>query len=275
MADYVPKPDLEGINSPASYSPFKDAVILVSGFLVIVCVFYYSFIHLTDWAFTKVSPETEMKLLSKLWPDRLKEGLSEEEQPEDFKALVAGVNAETKLPLRVSIICDENPNAFALPGGVIYLTSGLFKTLKSENGAAFVLGHEIGHFIHRDHIRGLGRQIVFAVGASLFGFGDITSLKAIDSFIARGFDRDQESDADTFALDLVRKLYGHTWGAQEFFEEMSKEETAVTRTLSRFASTHPLSSARLDRVRATQTGAPVELKTPADGFNKWTAHCSP
>lgn len=273
MSDYVPKPDLEGINSPAAYSPVKDALILVSGFLVLVSAFYFTFVHFTDWAFTKISPETEMRLFSKLWPENMKGSLTIDKQPEDFKTLVALVNKETKLPLRVSIICDDSPNAFALPGGAIYMTSGLFSKLKSENGVAFVLGHEIGHFVHRDHIRGIGRQLVYAIGASLFGFADLTSLRSIDGFIARGFDRHQESDADTYALALSKKLYGHTFGAEEFFEELSKEETLGLRALSRLSSTHPLSSERFARVRATQTGSMPQLKLSEDHFKSWTAHC--
>ncbi|RYZ71841.1 MAG: hypothetical protein EOP05_11645, partial [Proteobacteria bacterium] len=165
------------------------------------------------------------------------------------------------------------PNAYALPGGVIHLTSGLFDTLKTKNGAAFVLGHEIGHFINRDHIRGVGRQLIFAVGASLFGFSNLTSLGAFDSLIARSFDRDQESNADRYAEKLVKQVYGHTWGGEEFFATMAKDESSFTNALSRFSSTHPLSSERLKEIQKTQIGPKLQLQVSTDHFASWTAHC--
>ena len=45
-------------------------------------------------------------------------------------------------------------NAVALPGGNIVVFAGLLKEIKSENELAMILGHELGHFAHRDHLRG-------------------------------------------------------------------------------------------------------------------------
>jgi beta-barrel assembly-enhancing protease len=265
MSSYVPKPDIEGINSPGQQTPLKDAAILVAGFLGIVFAFYFIFTTVTDFVFTRVSPETEMKYLGKIW---MSDDETKKSSP-DFNRLIQRMNAETKLPLKASIICDKTPNAFALPGGVIYVTSGLFKKVHTENGLGFVIAHEIGHFKNRDHIRGVGRQIVFAIGAAMFGFADMGGISALNQLMTRSFDRNQEADADTYALELSRKVFGHTWGAEEFFSEMSKEETAFDKSLARFASTHPASSERLARIRATQTNEPHELENPQRPFATW------
>lgn len=269
MSDYVPKPDIEGINSPEKTTPVKDVAILLAGFFGILFAFYFVFTSVTDWALTRVSLQTEMRYLGKLWTSIDKE-YSEDRRPRDFDDFVGVVNQHVYFPLRVSVMCDKDANAFALPGGVVYLTSGLFTKVKSENGLAFVLAHEVGHFINRDHIRGVGRQIVFAVGAAMFGFSDMGGASALGGMISHAFDRGQEAAADEYALALMQKVYGHTWGADEFFSALAKEETVVDKTVTRFLSTHPLSSERSDRIRASQKGEPQPLKEPARPFTQWS-----
>lgn len=269
MSDYVPKPDIEGINSPEKTTPVKDLSVLVAGFLGVVFAFYFLFSSVTDWALTRVSLQTEMRYLGGLWTS-IDNGLAKDQRPRDFDDFVGLINAHVYFPLRVSVVCQKEANAFALPGGGIYLTSGLLEKVKSENGLAFVLGHEVGHFINRDHIRGVGRQIVFAFGAAMFGFSDMGGASALSGMISHAFDRGQETAADEYALGLMQKVYGHTWGADEFFSALAKDETVVDKTVTRFLSTHPLSSERVNRIRASQTGEPQPLKTPARPFAQWS-----
>ena len=75
---------------------------------------------------------------------------------------------ENPYTLRVRVIEGE-PNAFALPGGEIWVTTGLLEQTESENEIAFVLGHEIGHFRSRDHLRSLGRGLLFGLAAAGIG----------------------------------------------------------------------------------------------------------
>jgi predicted Zn-dependent protease len=85
------------------------------------------------------------------------------------------------------------------------------------------------------------------------------------------FGREAEESADKYGLNLLRKLYGHTNGAEEFFTMMAKDESAIERTLSRFASTHPPSADRLEKVKASQPASAMDL-TP----RTWTAsECLP
>lgn len=80
----------------------------------------------------------------------------------------------------------------ALPGGRILLTKGLLEYLQTEYGLVFVLGHEVGHIVHRDHIRGIGRQIILVMGASMLGFTESCALSTLNQVLGRTFDREQK-----------------------------------------------------------------------------------
>ena len=268
MSKYVPKPDPEGINSPLESTPIKDVAILLVGFISIIFIIYFALGAISDFALTKISLDTEMRVLNKIW-DR---GSTSDQNPKVFTEFIDGLNKHVGFPLNVSVICDKDPNAFALPGGKVLLTSGLLNSVKSENGLAFVLAHEVGHFINRDHIRGLGRKILFQLGASLLGIpNDLSATGAVSFMIDRSFDRNQETNADEYALSLVQKVYGHAWGAEEFFVAVQAKETELESSFSRFVSTHPMTDARIARIKAAQTGAPADLKLPERPFSEWVS----
>ncbi|MEL6871048.1 MAG: M48 family metalloprotease, partial [Pseudomonadota bacterium] len=115
------------------------------------------------------------------------------------------------------------------------------------NELAFVLGHELGHFAERDHIRQLGRATALTLflsavssgsgGASVgFSFADLT---------LRGFNREQESQADAFGLRLLVSEYGHVADAGAFFTRIAEQASVF----DRYVGTHPAPD---DRVAALQ-----------------------
>ncbi|MBW2494022.1 MAG: M48 family metallopeptidase, partial [Deltaproteobacteria bacterium] len=150
----------------------------------------------------------------------------------------------------IAIWDTPEANAVALPGGVIALTRGLLENVESENELAFALGHELGHFRNRDHLRGLGRGVAFSLLLVAVGIGGGGSAVEIASlagrFAQRGFDREQEIEADRFGLALLAAEYGHVSGAEAFFEHLP-EPGGLDAGLAGYFSTHPL---HVDRIRA-------------------------
>lgn len=61
-------------------------------------------------------------------------------------------------PVKIILIPSDTANAIALAGDTIVIFSGIFDTIRSENGIAFVLAHELGHFKHRDHLQAMGSE---------------------------------------------------------------------------------------------------------------------
>jgi Zn-dependent protease with chaperone function len=140
---------------------------------------------------------------------------------------------------RVDIIDDETVNAVALPGGRIVLFRGLIEKIECEEALAMVLGHELGHYVHRDHLRGLGRSLVMMTVGMLLGADGkqlniiIPSVEVIDL----KYSRTDEKIADDFALDTVFKAYGHVGGTVDFYNIL--EDKKYSKWSFPLFSTHP------------------------------------
>jgi Zn-dependent protease with chaperone function len=151
---------------------------------------------------------------------------------------------------QVLYIPDKTVNALAIPGDRVIIYDGLLDQMNSENELMMVLGHELGHFAHRDHLRRLGRSLVVRLMVTVV-FGDPGALQSIavssiNAITDSQFSQNQEYQADTFGLNLLHATYGHVGGATEFFQKMSKQE----RHSVDFLSTHPTSRNRIKRLEA-------------------------
>jgi Zn-dependent protease with chaperone function len=112
-------------------------------------------------------------------------------------------------PVDATVLSSEVANAFALPGGKIYLFNGLLEKAHNSDEIAGVLAHEMGHVVHRDNMRNL----IYNGGTSfLVGllFGDVTGSSAILFATRTMFDttytRTAETNADAFSIELMHKL---------------------------------------------------------------------
>ncbi|MGX9726219.1 MAG: M48 family metallopeptidase [Candidatus Electronema sp. VV] len=149
---------------------------------------------------------------------------------------------------KVTVQEQDEINAIALPAGRIVVFSGLLDKLRSEN--------ELGHYAHRDHLRGLGRGLVLLSITATLGLSD-----GLPSFIAPSvqtfslkYSREQEAAADLFALNLVVRSYGHAGGALDLFAMFDEQE----RQTPALFSTHPDSRWRRQHLasRISQEGWP-------------------
>ena len=165
--------------------------------------------------------------------------------------------------LHVGLLDDELPNALAFPGGQILVTTGLMKEVESENELAFILGHELGHYAGRDHLRSLGRGLTLALIMAAMGrsgaAGDLVALSG--QITGRAFSREQESQADAFGLSLVVAEFGHVSGATDFFEKLPAPEGRIERSLSTYLATHPVSDKRVEAMERLA----IEKDWPVDG----------
>jgi Zn-dependent protease with chaperone function len=117
----------------------------------------------------------------------------------------AGIDA----PVRADVLNTPVPNAFALPGGKVYLFNGLLAKAENADEIAGVLAHELGHVSHRDNTR----NMIHSGGTSfLIGllFGDVTGSGALifasRSLITASYSRDAEQRADDFSIDVMHRL---------------------------------------------------------------------
>lgn len=116
-----------------------------------------------------------------------------------------------KLPFRFYVIVNKNPNAFALPNGIIVINSGMFEVLENEAQLASVIGHEIGHSVQEHTWRQMQyhrkKRMAMAIGgiaAAAFGAYGITNmLQLIELAIRNGYQRSLENQSDRMGLEYM------------------------------------------------------------------------
>ena len=233
--------------------PLKEAGVLVFGMIVATGILFAGVAFFIDIAVRWVPIESEARFFGAI-ADRFEADLHRDAQVESLTGRLATHWKENPYQLRVFLLDEDMPNAFALPGGTLLVTRGLLGQVGSENEIAFVIGHELGHFAHRDHLRTLGRAVLFEMLLSAVGLGggDATSrLGGLGSFLgARSFSREQERAADAFGLRLIAAEYGHVGGAADLFGRIGGPTSRSGGALASFASTHPISPARISAMNA-------------------------
>jgi predicted Zn-dependent protease len=161
---------------------------------------------------------------------------------------------EYGIPMTVKVVTDEEVNAFTVPGGTIYLNSGLFKKVDTEAELAGVIAHEMGHAVKRHGTQQLTRMYGINLLLGLF-FGENTAewkYVVADLFSSVGllaYGRDAEFDADRLAVKIVNKA---GYNPNEFLiflyklKEMEEDEPTL---LVEFLSTHPDIDERIEKVK--------------------------
>jgi Zn-dependent protease with chaperone function len=167
-----------------------------------------------------------------------------------FTKLVNAVRESAGLDTSIQsqVLSSPIPNAFALPGGKVYVFNGLLAKAENADEIAGILAHELGHLSHRDGTRNL----IYNGGTSfLIGllFGDITGSGALifasRSLVTASYSREAERNADTFAIDAMHGLGRSPKPMGELMFRVTGKEG--DRSLSILAS-HPLTEDRLARM---------------------------
>jgi len=138
-----------------------------------------------------------------------------------------------------AVLDSEEINAFATPGGHIFITQGLISTVKSEDALAAIIAHELAHIQLRHGMRAIrtNRNIEDWVN-QFFSSGS----KVIADKMNAGFSQTQEFDADITALSLLVAAGYNTQGLIDALTELEKNQSGVR---GGFNSTHPSPSSRL------------------------------
>ena len=202
----------------------------LSAVILLVALFFLTG-FLVDGVVTRISFNTEEKLFSAFpVPGTTPAETEYQERFETAHGILDALKkGESVPPLDYSLVLMENedPNAFAFPGGTIGITAGLLDVLSEDIEIAFVLGHEIGHFYHRDHLRGMGRAIGFSILKSTIFGGSIGSGSfgsILNQVLQRQYSQECEKKADRFGLELIHSIYGSVDGSQRLFEILKEQE---------------------------------------------------
>lgn len=168
-------------------------------------------------------------------------------------------------PYQLQVIYDDSTiNAFATPGGYIYVYTGLMKFLDNEASLAGVLGHEIAHAELRHATRrisayyGVSALVSIILGENPSQFSEI----AANLFTGLGFlanSRSDESQSDEFSIKYLDDTDYYAGGIRFFFEKIREQGNTRVGSVERLLSTHPLPEDRVKRVEKllAQMGNPA------------------
>jgi predicted Zn-dependent protease len=144
----------------------------------------------------------------------------------------------------------QTVNAFALPGGQVFITEALYDKLRSEAQLAGVLGHEIGHVVNRHAAEHMAhaqfyQSIVMATGV---GSGD-NRAAAVAQYVTQlrslKYGRDDELESDQWGLKLMADV---GYDPREMLGVMEILKAASGGSGSEMMSTHPLPESRIHRI---------------------------
>jgi predicted Zn-dependent protease len=273
---YTPKHFEENVNVEKT-SPLREFLLLLFGVAGALIVLYVALGMAAGVIATRLPEATEEILFGffdeKYLISESKPNASQVELQKLLDRLTAIMREKRYDKHNAILICGDEVNAAALPGGNIIVYDGLLKQAESENEIAMILAHELGHFSNRDHLRGLGRLLaLFALSAIVTG----PSSSATDYFgaMAAGaetrFSQKQEYAADDYGFELATKLYGGSAGTSDFFDRLSSKDSKNPFFL--YFRTHPASKMRADRIKKRiidekipqleKTPVPSALKNP-------------
>ncbi len=158
---------------------------------------------------------------------------------------MAAVSERPELPWTFKVIDDPVINAFALPGGPVYLARGIMAHFNSEAEMASVLGHEIGHITARHSVEQISRAQLMQIGL-VAGVVLVPELRPFGDALGGGlgilflkFGRDDESQSDELGFRYMTRLGYDPQGAVDMFEILERQRDASSGAIPEWQSTHP------------------------------------
>ena len=196
---------------------------------------------------------------------------------------IARLTDRPDLPWTFYIVNAKEINAFAVPGGFIYVNRGLIEHTQQLDQLAGVLGHEIGHVVKRHSVKQMNQMNAAQVGVGLAcvltsvcnsGVGQ-TAINVAGTAVFAKFSRDDEREADDVGIDNVVRAHIHPKGIPEMFQILLDTRTSNPGLVDGWFASHPTEE---DRIRDTQAKInslnPAVLRTltiDSQGFQNFKA----
>jgi predicted Zn-dependent protease len=176
---------------------------------------------------------------------------------------VARVSDRTDIEYHFTVIEKDELNAFAMPGGYVYVYTGLMKNLDDEAQLAAVLAHEVGHVTARHSTERLTAIYGYQLLASLllgddpnFWAGLVSNIFSTTGMLA--YSRSNEYEADRLGLTYANAAGYDPDGMVELLTKFIDTERGEPSKLEEWLSTHPPSTERMNRVKTMVAGLTAE-----------------
>ena len=166
-------------------------------------------------------------------------------------------NSDAKVPFTFQVIDDPALNAFALPGGFVFVNAGLLTAAETEAEMASAMAHEVAHVAARHMTRQACRAQVANIATLplifLGGWGGFAARQAASAAIPMtflSFSRGYEAEADYLGLQYLYAAGYDPTAAIDMFEKMMSLEKRTPGSIAKVFSTHPMNGDRLKKAQA-------------------------
>ena len=242
-----------------------NSVLYGAGFLVLSALLVvWQYDRALTWAANQVSMETEKKLGESV--------LQSISHSENFLKEGAAVDAIKKIGTQLTkgsrykyqwyVVKDDTINAFAAPGGIIVVNSGLIKKADSPNEVAAVLAHEVQHVEQRHSLKNMLHSAgVASVVLVVLGDANAVMMIMAQQVSQQYFSRKVEADADLKGAQLLTKTNIDPSGMPSFFKKLAAEYKDLDRT-PEWLSSHPETLQRIKNAEAYVAKHPCKTCVP-------------
>lgn len=203
--------------SEREYAPVIQAMAIAATFILIIYLFYQPIIKFASGLIPENFFEAQVKSMEPHW----KSMTCKKDEPNLRE--IFGRLGENIDEYKVYLIQDEIPNAFALPGKVIIINSGLLKVINSPEALAGIIAHEIAH-IKANHINKKYAKDFFIDTIWKFTLGQATDIP-IQEFAKGLFTQSEEREADQMAAKTLIDQKISFKGMADFFRNLERKET--------------------------------------------------
>jgi predicted Zn-dependent protease len=168
---------------------------------------------------------------------------------------------------RFFVVNAREINAFAVPGGYIYVNRGLIERTNTLSQFAGVLGHEIGHVVRRHSVQQMQQMQGASLGVNIACIltsicgSDVarTAINVGGAAVFAKFSRDDELEADQEAIKNVVRAGIHPRGIPEMFQILLNERNRGNQAVASWFATHPTEEDRISRSQSSIAQYPPQV----------------
>lgn len=242
----------------------KKTLVIITLIFSFVLLCFLSYWNLIPWLGEKatllVPRDTEIQLGASIAENFKQTEEVNKESSKLVNQLLDSLHVKEAYPIQITVINSETVNAFALPGGQIFVYSGIIDKMKNYNELVALLSHEITHVTHQHSLKSLGRSAATSIFISGL-FGDISGISAgildqANQLKQLRYSRELETEADQHGVDFMVKYKVSPEGMVELMKILDAEGEKQDGFM-KYLSTHPETK---ERIRTLNSNERVELE---------------